>query len=318
MKKVFLLLSWLSLFHITLTVQANIIDSIKIIPQNPTISESVWVTAFSSPFAGDCSYRLNVDSIIDTKIYISGKFEGNLKCMGRGANDTISMGVLQAGEYELTYSFIDISGSPIPTEIYTLEFVVLGMIDSIKIIPQNPTTSGTVSFAAFSSPFIGDCSYQLNVDSIIDTTIYISGKIESDVNCYGEGANDTINLGLIPAGTYNLIYKFIDIYSPPRIQTETYTLEFVVTISTNVQEIKKQETATLYPNPCTSYINISFSSKSNENKHIQLFDALGKMIYEKESNQNPLQIDMSVYNQGIYYVKLPDNDAINVYKIIKE
>jgi hypothetical protein len=58
-------------------------------PRNISVFDNVLFATFSKPFGGDCTYQLNLDSIIDTKIYISGKFESDAKCMGKGANDTI-------------------------------------------------------------------------------------------------------------------------------------------------------------------------------------------------------------------------------------
>ena len=73
----------------------------------------------------------------------------------------------------------------------------------------------------------------------------------------------------------------------------------------------------LYPNPCDSYVNIVFSNIDNEIKHIQLFDIVGKMIYEKNVDQNSLQINMSSYNQGIYFIRITNNKNEHKHKIIK-
>jgi hypothetical protein len=194
------------------------------------------------------------------------------------------------------------------------------VIDSIKVMPKNISVSDPVLFATFSEPFGGDCTYQLNIDSIIATKIYISGKFESDVKCMEKGANDTINIGLFPTGTYELIYKFIDIKQEddmvPNVPTEAYSIEFVVSLSSKIQDIKIEE-FDLYPNPCDSHINIVFSN-DNEIKHIQLFDIFGKMIYEKNVNQNSLQINMSSYSQGIYFIKIvSNNNSEYKHKIIK-
>jgi len=194
------------------------------------------------------------------------------------------------------------------------------VIDSIKIMPRNISVSDPVLFATFTKPFGGDCTYQLNIDSIIDTNIYVSGKFESDVKCMGKGANDTIDIGLFPAGTYELIYKFIDIKRGdnivPNVPTETYSIKFVVSTSSKVQDVKIKE-FDLYPNPCNSYINILSPDINNEIKYIQMFNIFGKMIYEKDVNQSLLQINMSSYNQGIYFIRIVSNKSEYKHKIIK-
>ncbi len=196
------------------------------------------------------------------------------------------------------------------------------VIDSIKIIPEDISVSDPVIFATFSEPFGGDCTYQLNIDSIIDTKIYISGKFESDTKCMGQGANNTINIGLFPAGTYELIYKFIDIKPEdsivPNVPTETYSIVFVVSQLSEIQNIKIEESYLLYPNPCDSHINILFPDIDNEIKHIQLFDIFGKLVYEKDVSQNSLQMNMISYNQGIYFIRIISSKSEHKYKIIKK
>ena len=195
------------------------------------------------------------------------------------------------------------------------------IIDSIKIMPRNISVSDPIFFAMYAHPFSGGCTHQFNVDSIIiDTKIYISGKFDSNDKCgalWDKEVNDTINIGLLPAGTYELIYTLIDInHYGARYLPETYSIEFVVSLSSEVQEVKIKEFE-LYPNPCDSYVNIVFSNIDNEIKHIQLFDIVGKMIYEKNVNQNSLQINMSSYNQGIYFIRITNNKNEYKYKIIK-
>jgi len=194
------------------------------------------------------------------------------------------------------------------------------IIDSIKVMPANITVSDPVLFAMYARPFGGGCTHRFNVDSIIDTKIYISGKFNSDSKCgalWDKEVSDTIDIGLFAAGTYEIIYKFTDINEHGAVYpAETYSVEFVVSPSTKVQDvtIKKFD---LYPNPCDSHINIVFSDIDNEIKHIQLFDIFGKMIYEKKVNQDSLQINMSSYNQGFYFIRITNSKNEYTHKIIK-
>lgn len=96
-----------------------------------------------------------------------------------------------------------------------------------KVIPSHPTISDSVYFSVYSQPFGGDCSYKMELDSIKNNNVYISGKYESQAKCMGEGINDTLNIGLFPVGSYFIIYSFIDTYDahvPTRIDTVNYTV----------------------------------------------------------------------------------------------
>ena len=115
-------------------------------------------------------------------------------------------------------------------EKYDYTVVGTGIIDSIKIMPKKITASDYVYFETYSKPFGGGCTYYLYLDDIIDKKIYINGEYDSGWKCNDEGANDIINIGSFPAGTYELIYKFIDRRSNEtyRRPTETYNIKFVV------------------------------------------------------------------------------------------
>jgi len=194
------------------------------------------------------------------------------------------------------------------------------IIDSIKIIPENISVSDSVLFATYAKPYIfeGGRTYQLNIDSIKEKKIYISGKFDSsNRNSPWIIRNSTVNIGLLPAGTYELIYKFIDINpNGAMFPIETYSINFVVSENSKVQDVKIKE-FDLYPNPCNSYINISFPDTDNEIRHVQMFDISGKLIYEENTNQNSLQINMSSYNRGIYFIRVVSSKSEYKHKIIK-
>jgi hypothetical protein len=99
------------------------IDSMKILPSSPSTYDSVMFATFSEPFSGDCSYVLKIDSTGSNKIYISGKYDSNGKCLTDGANDTINLGKLPVGVYTIYLSFIDTYGF-IVTDVLTMEFNV--------------------------------------------------------------------------------------------------------------------------------------------------------------------------------------------------
>lgn len=85
--------------------------------------DATFFVTSSKPFGGDCTYVLAIDSIIDNEFYISGKYEGDAKCMENGAKDTIRLGILSDGAYKINYSFIDIHND-YQTETLTTNFTV--------------------------------------------------------------------------------------------------------------------------------------------------------------------------------------------------
>lgn len=99
------------------------IDSIKILQSLPSIHDSILFATYSKPFSGDCTYELKIDSIKSNKVYISGKYDGNNKCLTDGAKDTINLGLFPLGTYTIYYSFIDTHGV-LQTKFVTINFTV--------------------------------------------------------------------------------------------------------------------------------------------------------------------------------------------------
>lgn len=110
------------------------LDEIKF-THNVYFEQDVTYFATSSePFGGDCTYILAIDSIKDNEFYISGKYEGDAKCMENGAKDTIRLGVLPDGTYKVNYSFIDIHND-YQTETLISDFTVSAL--SIQKTKEN-------------------------------------------------------------------------------------------------------------------------------------------------------------------------------------
>jgi hypothetical protein len=130
-----------------LNAQDNIIKGVRTIPTNPTSSDVVSFSSSSDAFSGDCTYELSVDSIISNFIYVSGKYDGNNKCWGKGANDTIHLGLFSEGSYIAIYQFIDESGH-VPTETYICDFVVTESTDI-----TNPTVAASKLYQNAPNPF---------------------------------------------------------------------------------------------------------------------------------------------------------------------
>ena len=294
-------------------------DSIKIIPSLPTIDDPIYFRTYSQPFSGDCLYGLSIDSLNSNTIYISGKYDSNCKCLTGGANDSINLGLFSLGSYTIIYSLID-TNDYFQTSESTLNFTVNKAIlemDSIEILPSLPNIDDYVYFRTYSQPFSGDCSYGLNIDSLNDKMIYISGKFDSNEECVTEGANDSINLGLFSAGTYTVVFSLID--SNDYFQKSESTIDFTVSETTSLNSIDYKNKIYVYPNPCNKYLNISLLSNISENTYIQIFNSLGQLEYESHHliSDSELIIDMSNYKNGIYFLRI-DNDEIFNIKIIKE
>ena len=76
----------------------------------------------------------------------------------------------------------------------------------------------------------------------------------------------------------------------------------------------------MYPNPTTNYVNLSFSNAS-KNIDIAVFDVLGKQVFSKQKAElidSSFTLDVSNYNNGLYFVKINSEGKTITKKLIKK
>jgi len=79
----------------------------------------------------------------------------------------------------------------------------------------------------------------------------------------------------------------------------------------------------IYPNPTGGKLNVDIQSTSAYNTKINVFDMLGKVLYEKPATLakglNTLQFDFSQLAKGSYILQFSDVDAkIHTTKFVKD
>ncbi len=77
----------------------------------------------------------------------------------------------------------------------------------------------------------------------------------------------------------------------------------------------------VYPNPFTDFINIiaAYITMPDKSIRIELFDANGKVLFVNEFSSNGIQIDMTGYLGGVYFLKVinTENKIHRNFKILK-
>lgn len=65
----------------------------------------------------------------------------------------------------------------------------------------------------------------------------------------------------------------------------------------------------LYPNPATSYITFDFQKNFEKGYSIQVYNFLGKKMYENQNLTNKTTITLTEYNRGVYIYHLVDRNG---------
>jgi hypothetical protein len=64
-----------------------------------------------------------------------------------------------------------------------------------------------------------------------------------------------------------------------------------------------------YPNPATSVINFEIQKNNEKTYTLQIFNFMGKKVYETENINPKAIINLSDYNRGIYIYQLRDGSG---------
>ena len=87
----------------------------------------------------------------------------------------------------------------------------------------------------------------------------------------------------------------------------------------SVEEVENDLQFSVYPNPTNGTLNVNYLSEANENYSIMIYDQIGKVVFlEKEiefNGTNTIQIDLSNFSNGMYFVKLQNKNTSSVKRI---
>ena len=74
----------------------------------------------------------------------------------------------------------------------------------------------------------------------------------------------------------------------------------------------------VYPNPTNGKITI----ECEEMESLEIVDVAGKLVYEIASSLPPrndvVEIDISGFSKGIYFVRVTTNDGVGIKRIVLE
>ena len=76
------------------------------------------------------------------------------------------------------------------------------------------------------------------------------------------------------------------------------------TVPTNENPVVK-----FYPNPATTVITFDIQKGYDKGLDIQVYNMLGKMVYEQKNVLAKTSINLTDYNRGVYIYQLRDHDG---------
>jgi hypothetical protein len=112
-------------------------------------------------------------------------------------------------------------------------------------------------------------------------------------NFNNDASTDTTNMPYLPSPAWNGSYHYID-------DVSVFCLDCTVGIS----ETSIESRIGIFPNPATDYLIVSFDDVYPE--RIALYNSIGAVLFAEEqvSDRKSVQIDISQYNSGFYFIKI--------------
>lgn len=99
-----------------------------------------------------------------------------------------------------------------------------------------------------------------------------------------------------------------------------FTINVISSTTTGIDNITSDFGILIYPNPSTGLFTIEKPSDLNKAVQIRVLDATSKLIVEKiiPVGKQKIEIDITAYSSGVYYLQLIVDEEVFVKQILKK
>jgi hypothetical protein len=108
-------------------------------------------------------------------------------------------------------------------------------------------------------------------------------------------------------------YTFVDTSDVLGFNDRSIYIKYILTYTTSIKEKQASQVSfNVYPNPANDRVTIDFDKGVGQNLSVEVKDILGKQIETVAVNTSmkKLQLDLSSYSKGIYFVSVSNNQQI--------
>jgi hypothetical protein len=119
--------------------------------------------------------------------------------------------------------------------------------------------------------------------------------------------------------SWTLGETLIPSYGPSNGLILTHGFQSVLRTVIVEENIDTPVKVTVFPNPASDYLNISFDEPLDTEVNLMLIDAQGKLFKNQviEAATSEIQLNFQDLPSGIYLLKLTKGKLSNVYKVVK-
>jgi hypothetical protein len=134
----------------------------------------------------------------------------------------------------------------------------------------------------------------------------------SNITWYASAANAAS--GTNPLASTQLLAN-TTYYATQTINGCRSAASLAVTITTLANQDFDMTQFTYYPNPVIDLLNITYSQDMTS---VKVFNMIGQQLMSKQVNSNTIQVDMSSYANGAYFIQVTTENAMKTVRVIKK
>jgi hypothetical protein len=88
---------------------------------------------------------------------------------------------------------------------------------------------------------------------------------------------------------------------------------------TGMSDVEKKESIHIFPNPSNGALTIQdIPAGGNETAHLKIYNTLGQTVYSQGIKTTAVQLDLSGYEKGIYFIQILSGEEAFSQKIVLE
>lgn len=180
--------------------------------------------------------------------------------------------------------------------VNTAPVVDLAFADSTIVINTTVNLSATVTDDGYPNPPASlTYSWSVKTGDASKVTISSSDQLSTDVT-------------ISATGTYVLEFSAND---GEAVTSKDVTL--TVTNGTGISNVMAPSMK-LYPNPASTQVNLEMTGLDRETT-VRIIDMTGKLVYTTDTYESTLQIDVSDFNAGFYFVSISSGEKYVIEKL---
>lgn len=133
------------------------------------------------------------------------------------------------------------------------------------------------------------------------------------------GSTETFASDLLTGSGLTFSHQFIEVGINPYIcGIHTFTMGGTITVNSLLgMEDVSLKSFSIYPNPSSLLLNIKLPNAIS-NAKVEVFNVLGKQVYNNGISKLNANIDISIWNSGIYFVKVSVGNSQQTKRFIKQ